>query len=54
MEGPGVRKLQVSRDGREQEDCLAAEEPMEIRQVYRENGRQTEKGLSITMRSPGH
>ncbi|MEE8587247.1 MAG: formate dehydrogenase accessory sulfurtransferase FdhD [Acidobacteriota bacterium] len=54
MEDPGIRKFQVSKDGREQEDCLAVEEPLEIRLVYRENGRLTEKSVSITMRTPGH
>ncbi len=54
MEDPRIRKFQVSKNGGEQEDCLAVEEPLEIRLVYRQDGHLTEKSLSITMRTPGH
>ncbi len=37
-----------------QTDCLAAEEPMEIRLSYVLQGRRRQRTVSVTMRTPGH
>ncbi len=41
-------------DGREFDDMLAVEEPLEIRVGIFQNGKSTHKPVSITMRTPGH
>ncbi|MCH2182160.1 MAG: formate dehydrogenase accessory sulfurtransferase FdhD [Mariniblastus sp.] len=49
------RIRQVTRSGQEErDDCLAVEEPMEIRIVFGPSERRTGRSLSITMRTPDH
>ena len=36
------------------DDLLVAEEPLEIRLGYGENGQRQQKNISVTMRTPGH
>ena len=35
-------------------DAIAVEEPLEIRLVFRKNGKLVDQSISITMRTPGH
>lgn len=53
----GVRSVpvtKVARDGVvERGDCLAVEEPLEIRLGFEEAGKRVHRSLSITMRTPG-
>jgi FdhD protein len=37
-----------------QPDQLAVEEPLEIRLAYDQDGRRVRRGISVTMRTPGH
>ena len=38
----------------EQPDELAVEEPLEIRLAFEQDGRRVRRGISVTMRTPGH
>ncbi len=56
--GAAVRTVPIWRveDGRttERPDELAVEEPLEIRLAFDQDGRRTRRGISVTMRTPGH
>ena len=49
----GVRRL---RDGKwaQEEDVLAAEEPLETRLIWKDGRRTVTRSIAITMRTPGH
>jgi FdhD protein len=47
-----VRKVQGI-ETHDQMECLAVEEPLEIRVGYKEEGRRVHRAVSITMRTPG-
>ncbi|HSR69476.1 MAG TPA: formate dehydrogenase accessory sulfurtransferase FdhD [Acidobacteriota bacterium] len=51
---PRVASVNIERQGRQVEDLLAVEEPLEIRVVYFDEGELREEAVSITMRTPGN
>ncbi len=48
-----VQKV-IDARGESGEDVLAVEEPLEIRLIFGQEEQQTEKSISVTMRTPGH
>jgi FdhD protein len=51
--GHGVRRLRGGKWARA-EDVLAAEEPLEIRLIWRDGRKTVTRSIAITMRTPGH